>query len=88
MNIQYDASVFTAAGWRSVTITATAAQISAGMAQVEQVTAIDGAPPVGYTSRTGAKRQQYHAAGIALREIGKRKRISTCKIIKTEEVPA
>ena len=87
MNIQYDASVFTAAGWRSVTITATAAQVSAGMAQVEQVIEIDGAPPVGYTSRTGAKRQQYHAAGIALREIGKRKRISTCRII-AEEVPA
>jgi len=81
MNIQYDASVYTAAGWRSVTITAAAAQISANMAQVEQVTAIDGAPPVGYTSRTGAKRQQYHAAGIAQREIGKRKRIGTCKIL-------
>jgi hypothetical protein len=86
MNIQYEASVFTAAGWRAVTITATATQVSAGMAQVEQVIEIDGAPPVGYTSRTGAKRQQYHAAGIALREVGKRKRISTCKII--EEAPA
>ena len=85
MHIQYDASVFTAAGWRSVTITATAAQVSAGTARVEQVIEIDGAPPVGYTSRTGAKRQQYHAAGIALREIGKRKRISTCRIIETEE---
>ena len=85
MHIQYDASVFTAAGWRSVTITATAAQVSAGTARVEQVIEIDGAPPVGYTSRTGAKRQQYHAAGIALREIGKRKRISKCRIIETEE---
>ena len=87
MKIEYSASVYTAAGWRSVTITADAAQVSAGMARVDQVTAIDGAPPVGYTSRTGARRQQYHAAGIALREIGKRKRISTCRII-ADEVPA
>ena len=81
MKIEYSASVYTAAGWRSVTISADAEQISAGMARVDQVTAIDGAPPVGYTSRTGAKRQQYHAAGIAQREIGKRKRIGTCKIL-------
>jgi hypothetical protein len=80
MQIAYEASVFTAAGWRSVTITALAEKISAGMAAVMEVIAIDGEKPVGYTSRTGAKRQQYHAAGIAAREVGKRKRISACVV--------
>ena len=82
MNIQYTASVFTAAGWRSVAITATAAQVSPGMAQVIKVTEIDGREPVGYTSRTGAKRQQYCAAAIAAREIGAKKRISACKMLE------
>ena len=82
MNIQYTASVFTAAGWRLVKVTATAAQVSPGMAQVIQVTEIDGREPVGYTSRTGAKRQQYHAAGIASREVGAKKRISCCKVLE------
>jgi hypothetical protein len=80
MQIAYEASVFTAAGWRSVTITALAEKISAGMAAVLEVITIDGEKPVGYTSRTGAKRQQYHAAGIAAREVGKRKRISACVV--------
>ena len=80
MQIAYEASVFTAAGWRSVTITALAEQVSKGMASVLEVLAIDGEKPVGYTSRTGAKRQQYHAAGISAREIGKRKRISACVV--------
>ncbi len=80
MQIAYEASVFTPAGWRSVKITALAEKISAGMASVLAVIAIDGKKPVGYTSRTGAKRQQYYAAGIAAREVGKRKRISACVV--------
>jgi hypothetical protein len=80
MQIAYEASVFTAAGWRSVTITASAEKISAGMAAVKSVIAIDGEKPVGYTSRTGANRQKYNAAGIAAREVGKRKRISACVV--------
>ena len=81
MIIEYTASVFTQAGWRSVTITANANKISPGMAQVTQVTEIDGDAPTGYTSRTGSKRQTYNAAGIAAREIGAKKRISTCKVM-------
>ena len=81
MIIKYISSVFTQAGWRSVTITAQANQISPGMAQVVKVTEIDGDAPTGYTSRTGSKRQTYNAAGIAAREIGAKKRISTCKIM-------
>ena len=81
MIIEYTSSVFTQAGWRSVTITANADKISAGMAQVVKVTEIDGDAPTGYTSRTGAKRQTYNAAGIAAREIGAKKRISTCRVM-------
>lgn len=80
MIIDYSSSVFTAAGWRSVSITAEAERISAGMARVVRVIAIDGHDPVGTLSRTGARRQQYHAAGIAAREIGARKRISACTV--------
>jgi hypothetical protein len=81
MIIQYTASVYTQAGWRPVTITALAEQISAGMARVVRVDAIDGEAPAGYTSRTGAKRQTFHAAGIAQREAGTRKRLSACEIV-------
>ena len=81
MKIEYEASVFTAAGWRGVTITAEAVKASAKMAEVKKVIMIDGEEPTGYTSRTGAKRQQYNAAGIAQREVGKRKRLSTASII-------
>jgi hypothetical protein len=82
MKIKYTTSVFTAAGWRSVSIVATADQVSPGMAKVIAVTEIDGEEPKGYTSRTGAKRQQYNASGVAAREVGAKKRISTCKILE------
>lgn len=78
MEITYQASVFTPAGWRGVSITANAVKVSPGMAVVISVTAIDGDAPTGYTSRTGAKRQRYNAAGIAAREVGKKKRLSAC----------
>ena len=82
MIIEYQASVFTQAGWRSVTITAEAEAISAKMANVVRVVAIDGEEPKGYQSRTGARRQTYHAAGIAQREVGSRKRLSACKVLE------
>jgi hypothetical protein len=78
--IDYTASVFTPAGWRSVTITATADQTSPGMATVTKVTAIDGEDPAYGMSRTGAKRQQFNGRAIALREAGARKRLSACTI--------
>jgi hypothetical protein len=80
ITIKYDSSVFTPAGWRSVEITAKAEQTSAKMATVIEVDEIDGAAPIGYTSRTGAKRQTYNAAGIAQREVGAKKRLSSCEI--------
>jgi len=82
MLIEYSASVFTPAGWRNVTITADAERISAGMGRVVSVRAIDGSSPVGTLSRTGARRQEYHASGVASREVGARKRLSACRIIE------
>jgi hypothetical protein len=76
--IKYSSSVLTPAGWRHVSIEAEAKKTSEKMVTIIQVLKIDGNSPVGYTSRTGAKRQKYHAAGIAKREVGMRKRLSAC----------
>ena len=81
IKISYDASVYTDVGWRGVTICADALKISERMAQLQCVTSIDGEQPTGYISRTGSIRQSYHAGGIAQREIGKKKRLSTCEVI-------
>ena len=81
IRIKYTASVFTGAGWRSVTVAAEADQISAGMAAVARVITIDGEAPRAGMSRTGAKRQQYNGQAIAKREIGARKRLSACAVI-------
>ena len=80
LTITYTASVYTKAGWRSVTIKAEAEQISAGMAKVTRVLEIDGETPRGTMSRTGASRQQYWGTGVAQREIGGRKRLSACEV--------
>ena len=77
MSIQYKAAVMVPAGWRSVTITATAEKISEKRVKVITVNDIDGDGNSGYGSRTGAKRQQYHIGGIAAREEGKIKNINT-----------
>lgn len=81
ITIEYNAAVFTQAGFRSVTVTAQADRISPKRAKVVEVTLLDGEAPVGTLSRTGAKRQQYYAGGVAQREIGKIKNLSACNII-------
>ena len=81
MTITYNSSVLVDAGWRSVTIEALVEKTSEKMAKVIDVISIDGEAPNGYTSRTGAKRQTYNAAGVARREIGKTKRLSA-RIVK------
>ena len=83
MRIEYTASVFTAAGWRSVAITADAERVSGGMARVVAVVAIDGEDPRPGMSRTGARRQQYNGAAIAAREVGARKRLSACSLLES-----
>ena len=82
IRIEYTASVFTAAGWRSVAITADAERVSDGMARVVVVTAINGEDPRPGMSRTGARRQQYNGAAIAAREVGARKRLSACSLLE------
>ena len=80
ITIDYNSSVFTPAGWRSVTITAEAEQTSKAMATVSKVLAIDGEEPAYGMSRTGANRQKYNGKGIAEREVGARKRLSSCTV--------
>ena len=82
MKIEYSASVYTPAGWRNVTIAADAERISAGMARVTTVTAINGEDPRPNMSRTGARRQEFNGTGIAARELGARKRLSACSILE------
>lgn len=81
MIVKYNASVYTLAGWRSVTITAEV-DISGKMATVVKVLAIDGEKVKPTMSRTGAKRQNYYGTGVANREEGKRKRLSACEVLK------
>ena len=81
--IKYNASVLVDAGWRSVIIEAEAEKISEKMVVVIDVLDIDGESPKRNQSRTGAKRQTYNGENIAKREIGKKKRLSSCEIICT-----
>lgn len=80
MLIRYSASVFTPAGWRGVQVQARAERLSSGTVRVLEVLAIDGQTPHYGQSRTGARRQTYNGAGVALREVGSRKRLSSCII--------
>jgi hypothetical protein len=83
--INYKTSVHVPAGWRSVDITARARRISPGMAEVVEVLEIDYKEPRGYMSRTGALRQAYNGLAVAEREIGKRKRLSSCFIFEGDD---
>ena len=79
VTVEYNASVMVDAGWRSVTIKANGELSKSGkMVRITEVLTIDGCEPLGYTSRTGAKRQRYNASAIKERETGKNKRLSTC----------
>jgi hypothetical protein len=80
--INYKTSVHVPAGWRSVDITARARRISPGMAEVFEVLEIDYKKPSDSMSRTGAARQRFDGLAVAEREIGKRKRLSSCFIFE------
>jgi len=80
ITITYSASVFTPAGWRGVNITAKARPLSLKMAEVVEVLDIGGATPIRNMSRTGANRQKFNGAGVAQREVGKKKRLSACEV--------
>lgn len=81
MKIKYNASVFTPAGFRSVTMTATAEKISDKRVKVLEVTEIDGEKVEANMSRTGAKRQAFYGIGAAAKEQGKTKNLSACQIL-------
>lgn len=74
--IKYNSSVLTAAGWRSVTILATAKETSAKRVTVETVELIDGLSPSQTMSITGSKRQRFDGLYFAGNEAGKVKNIS------------
>ena len=80
ITITYSAAVQVPAGWRQISITARAAKVSEKMATVQEVIAIDGEAPCYGMSRTGAKRQEFDGRYIARREVGARKRISSCEV--------
>jgi len=81
ITIKYAGSILCPAGFRSVTIVATAELSKSGkMAKVTEVLTIDDRAP-GYTSRTGANRQKYNGFKAAELETGKNKRLSTCEVI-------
>jgi hypothetical protein len=81
ITVKYNAAVLVDAGWRQVIIIATAEKISEKRVSITEVTSIDGQIPVGYQSRTGARRQTFNADSIAAREIGKIKNISTLTLL-------
>lgn len=81
IKIKYDTSVFTPAGWRSVTVTANAEKTSPKRCVIVDVIDIDGNGNVGYASRTGANRQKYNVSYAASNEIGKKKNISSIEVL-------
>lgn len=82
MKIKYQSSVKTQAGWRSVDVLAVADSVSAKMARIVDVLQIDGEKPGYKQSRTGAKRQQFNGLFVARLEVGKNKRLSSCRILE------
>lgn len=82
MQIKYNTSVFTPAGWRSEVVTAQAEAISPKRLRVVAVLDIGGNGSTGYASRTGAKRQQYSVGGIAKREVGAVKLLGKIEVVE------
>ena len=81
IEIKYTASVYTPAGWRGVTIKATATKTSEKMALVVEVLEIDGEAPKSNMSRTGASHQRFNGKSVSCREVGAKKRLSACEIV-------
>jgi len=86
MIITYSSSVKTPAGWRSVTVTADAQEVSEKRVKVIKVTDIDGEGNSGFASRTGANRQKYNLGFFAEAEAGKLKNKSSVKIQEIKNV--
>ena len=81
MKIEYQSSVLTPAGYRSVDVIATAKPITPKRCEVLEVLSIDGDTPKYGMSRTGANRQRYNGIYLAENEIGKKKIVSRLRVI-------
>ena len=81
VTIKYKGTVLTPAGFRSVEMTAKVEKISAKRAKVLELIEIDGEEIKANMSRTGANRQKFYGIGVASREEGKIKNLSTCQIV-------
>ena len=82
MKIKYQSSVKTQAGWRSVDVQALVEKTSEKTGKVTTILLVDGEKPGYKQSRTGAKRQQFNGLFVARLEVGKNKRLSSCKILE------
>ena len=84
VNVEYKASVYVQAGWRSVYFKGIAKMISDKRCEITEITHIDDEPVKANMSRTGAKRQSFYGIGAAKKEIGSIKIISklfSCELI-------
>ena len=81
IKIKYSTSVCTDAGWRGVWVRATAVMVSAKMAEVTSVMKIGGEDPARSMSVSGSRRQAFNGLSIAQRELGAKKRLSSCSIL-------
>ena len=81
MKIEYKTSIKTRAGWRSIDVQAIIEKTSEKTGKVTTILLVDGEKPAYMQSRTGAKRQQFNGLFVARLEVGKKKRLSSCKIL-------
>ena len=84
MQIRYNTSVFTPAGWRNEVVTARVELLSPKRGKVIEVIDIGGNGNTGYGSRTGAKRQTYSVGGVAKRELGAVKLLGKVEVVQNE----
>lgn len=83
MNIKYNGSVLTQAGFRSVEFTAKAEKISEKRCKIIEILEIDGDSVTNNMSRTGSKRQSFYGTWAADRQIGKIKNLSACEVLQS-----
>ena len=82
MKIEYKTSIKTRAGWRSIDVQAIIEKTSEKTGKVTTILLVDGEKPAYMQSRTGARRQQFNGLFVARLEVGKKKRLSSCKILE------
>ena len=82
VNVEYKASVSTAAGWRSVYMKGTAKKLSEKRVEIVEITHIDDEAVKYDMSRTGANRQKFNGLYFAGQESGKKKNVSSLLSIK------